>query len=176
MSFNAHYALNVACLPFHHFGGVPRILHQALTRSPQKQSCCRPPSAVIPDKFSALALTVPLTISGISHQCDVTRSLDCDCQRMLMTRAIATDAAGQDFAALGDEFFQFVRIFVVYKVHFVCTESACLAASRQCVLIVPHSLLKPLSCLLRMEFRRRKRRWHLNLRLCLVERLVWRLL
>jgi hypothetical protein len=84
-------------------------------------------------------LAFALTVGRVSHKGDVTRSLDGYCQCVLVAGAVATDAAGKDFSALCYEFFEFVRVFVVYKVHFVCTEAARFATSWQSILIATHS-------------------------------------
>ena len=143
---------------------VPRILHQALTRSPQTERGCGPPSAVIPGKVTALALAV----SCVCHKGDVTCTLDCNCQSVLMARAVTAYATWQNFAAFCYKFFELVRIFVVNKIHFVCAESARFAAAGQSILIVTHFCQKPLLFRFvwgfRMGSHRRKRRWHLSLR------------
>ena len=55
-----------------------------------------------------------------------------------MAGAVAGDAARKNFASFSDEFLQLVRVFVIDEVHFVGTETACLAASGGTFLIHTH--------------------------------------
>ncbi len=78
--------------------------------------------------------TQALTIGGVRHKCDISRSLNGNRQRSLVTRAIAADSSWQNLAALGNEFLEPVGVFVVDKVHFVGAEPAGFSSSRWRVL------------------------------------------
>src|SRR5438128_12350513 len=55
---------------------------------------------------------------------DVTRALDGLCDVALMERAVSADAAWNDFAALGDEVLERLRIFVIDGDHLLRAELA----------------------------------------------------
>jgi hypothetical protein len=60
----------------------------------------------------------------VDHQCHVAGAFDVHSHCALVLGAVASDAAGQDFAALGHEIAQFGYVFVVYSGYFFLAELA----------------------------------------------------
>ena len=86
-----------------------------------------------------------LAVSHVWHQSDVSCALDGNGETSLMASAIAADSSRKNFAALGDELFELVGIFVVDVINFVGAETACFAASGWRVMghSTNHNLLSP---------------------------------
>ena len=65
-----------------------------------------------------------VSVADVGQQCNLTGTLDGDCELALMSRACSGHSAGKDLSSLGDELAELSRILVIDDCISLCAEGA----------------------------------------------------
>jgi len=90
-----------------------------VTRAVSSVQKKRSPSRELPSDFSYCACGL---VHLVRQQSDVARSLDCERERSLVTRAVSGDAARKNLTSLGDVLLQRCNILIIDRLCALCTK------------------------------------------------------